>query len=331
MNSDLIIVIFSCLLIVSIILTLILFIRRGSILNDRFKDFSIEPLKDDRLSIVDRLKLYYSKLRKSVSKYLIKVKIFDEYSKKYQKYVNRAKKEDKMDYMADKVNIGFSFMLFTIIIDLIRGESFTILQLLTAFLIGFFVLDVYLNIKEKVRKKKIEADMLKAIIIMNNAFKSNLSIMQAIYTVYHELDGYIAEEFRKMYIDLTFGLTTEVAFERFNERVKNNEAKYITTSLNVLNKTGGNIVEVFSSVERNAFTRKRLKEELKSLSASANAIFKILVAIPILLFLIIILMNPSYFNPLFTNPIGWLVLMVCLILYGTYIFIIRKVMKAGIR
>ena len=331
MNSDLIILMFSCLLIIGAILTLILFVRRGTILNDRFKDFSIEPLKDDRNSIVDTVKLYYFRLRKRVSKFLSRIKIFDEYSNKYQKYVNRAIKEDKMDYMADKTIIGLGLMLFVIIFDMLRGKVFTILQLLTAFLIGFFVLDVYLNIKEKLRKKQIENDMLKAIIIMNNAFKSNLSIMQAIYTVYHELDGYISEEFRKMYIDLTFGLTTEVAFERFNERVQNNEAKYITTSLNVLNKTGGNIVQVFSSVERNAFSRKRLKEELKSLSASANAIFKILISIPVFLFLIIILMNPSYFNPLFTNPIGWLVLLLCFVLYGSYIFIIRKIMKAGIR
>ena len=126
-------------------------------------------------------------------------------------------------------------------------------------------------------------------------------------------------------------LNTEVAFERFNQRVNNEEAKYITTSLNVLNRTGGNIVQVFASVERNAFTRKKLKEELKSLSSSANAIFKILVSIPVLLFLTIILMNPSYFNPLFTNPIGILILLLCIVLYVSYIVIIRKVVKAGIK
>ena len=319
------------LLLISITFTLILFIRRGTIINDRFKDFSIEPIKDDELSLFDIIRDSYLKIRKRTSNYLNKIKIFDEYSKKYQKYVNRAVKEDAMDYMADKTLMGVLFIVIIIIFDVLRGKGFTILQLLTAFLLGFFVLDFYLNLKGRIRKKKIEKDMLKAIIIMNNAFKSNLSIMQAIYTVYHELDGYISEEFRKMYIDLTFGLTTDIAFERFNERVDNDEARYITTSLNVLNKTGGNIVQVFSSVEKNAFTRKKLNDELRSLSSSARAIFKILVSIPIILFLLIISMNPSYFNPLFNDPIGWLVLLVCILLYSSYIFIIRRVMKAGIR
>lgn len=331
MNSNLIMIVFSLLLLVSITLTLVLFIRRGTIINDRFKDFSIEPIKDDRLSLFDRFKIIHFKLRNRISVYLKKLKIFDDYSKKYQKYVNRSIGEEAMDYISDKFLIGLLLVIFIIIFDLFRGKIFTILQLTTGFLIGFFILDICLNIKMKIRKKKIEADMLKAIIIMNNAFKSNLSIMQAIYTVYHELDGYISEEFRKMYIDLTFGLTFDAAFERFNERVQNDEAKYITISLNVLNKTGGNIVQVFSSVERSAFSRKKLNDELKSLSSSARAIFKILVSIPILLFVLIVIMNPNYFNPLFTNPIGWLVLLVCITLYFSYIFIIRRVMKAGIR
>ena len=283
------------------------------------------------MAIFDIVKSYYSKTRKCISSFLQKTKIFDDYSKKYQKYCRASLKEVPMDYMSDKVISGICLMLAVIVLNVFTHNKSSFLQMVTMFLIGFFLVDFYLNIKSRLRKKQIDNDMLKAIIIMNNAFQSGLSIMQAIYTVYHELDGPISEEFRKMYIDLTFGLTTEAAFERFNERVDNKEARYITTSLNVLNKTGGNIVQVFSSVERNSFTRKKLADELKSLSASAKAIFRILVVIPVLLFVVIILMNPSYFNPLLTTGIGLLVLLLCLVIYISYIIIIRKVVKAGVK
>ena len=329
-NLDIAIHIITILVLISIALIIFL-VRRNSAITKRYNNFSVEPLKDDKDAIFDILKNKYYNLRKSVSNMFENSIIFKDYSKKYQKYCNKSIKEVPMDYIADKLLIGLSCTIIFVIFDLLQNKNITILQILTVFLIGFFIPDLILNIKDKIRNKRIEKDMLKAIIIMNNAFKSGFSIMQAIYTVYHELDGPISEEFRKMYIDLTFGLNTEVAFERFNQRVNNEEAKYITTSLNVLNRTGGNIVQVFASVERNAFTRKKLKEELKSLSSSANAIFKILVAIPVLLFLTIILMNPSYFNPLFTNPIGILILMLCIIIYVSYIVIIRKVVKAGIK
>lgn len=308
-------------------------IKKISNLNKRFSNFCLEPLKDDSISLFDKGKNIYNKIRNNLSKRLIKLKIFNDYSKKYQKYCDKSKiiRDDAMGYVSDKVIVGFISIIVVVLSDVFQYKPFSFMQFLTAFLVGFFIPDVYLYIRDKVRMKQIEKDMLKAIIIMNNAFKSGFSIIQAIYTVYHELDGPIADEFRKLYIDLTFGLNTEVAFERFNKRVDNKEAKYITTSLNVLNKTGGNIVQVFSSVERNAFTRKKLEEELKSLASSANAIFKILVFIPVLLFMAIFLMNPTYFNPLFSTTIGLMILGLIIIIYISYIIIIRKVVKAGIK
>lgn len=308
-------------------------IKKVSNLNKRFSRFCLEPLEDDSISLFDKGKNFYNEIRKKLSRGLIKLTIFNDYSKKYQKYCDKSKiiRDDAMAYIADKVIVGFLCIVVVILSDMFQYKAFSFMQFITAFLIGFFIPDVYLYIREGIRKKQIEKDMLKAIIIMNNAFKSGFSIIQAIYTVYHELDGPIADEFRKLYIDLTFGLNTEVAFERFNKRVDNKEAKYITTSLNVLNKTGGNIVQVFASVERSAFTRKKLEEELKSLSASANAIFKILVFIPVLLFIAILLMNPTYFNPLFTTSIGLAILGLIVIIYISYIFIISKVVKAGIK
>lgn len=320
------------LLLIAVCLVL-LKMRRISKLNKRFSHFSIEPLRDNSLSLFDRDKMIYFNIRSNISKRLIKMKIFDDYSKKYQGYCDKSKiiREQPIDYISDKVIVGILAIFLVVLSNVLQYKTFSFIQFLTAFLIGFFIPDIYLRIRDKYRKKQVEKDMLKAIIIMNNAFKSGFSIIQAIYTVSKELDGPISDEFRKMYIDLTFGLNTEVAFERFNRRVDSEEARYITTSLNVLNKTGGNIVQVFSSVERSAFTRKKLEEELKSLSASANAIFKILVFIPILLFMAILLMNPSYFNPLFTTSIGIIVLFLIILIYVLYIVVIRKVVKAGIK
>lgn len=307
-------------------------LNRVTRLERRFSKFSINVIKNEELSLFDKLKKYYNLVRSKLSKFLYKLKIFNEYSKKYEKYCDNTRiiREDPMDYISTKVLAGLFMMLLIIISDVFQYKNISGLQLITSFLIGFFVPDFFLFSKEKMRKMQIEKDMLKAIIIMNNSFKSGLSIMQAIYMVSTELDGPISEEFKKMYIDLSFGLNMEVVFERFTNRIDTKEARYITTSLNVLNKTGGNIVQVFASVERNSFTRKKLQEELGALAASANAIFKILVVIPVLLFLGIFILNPNYFIPLFKDPIGWLLLFIMLFIYVLYIIVIKKVMKVKV-
>lgn len=328
------------LLIVQIIIIVLLFgiviwllrLNRLTRLERRFNKFTVSVIKDNELSLFDKLIKIYNNAQKRMSKFLYKLKIFDEYSKKYEKYCDNTRiiREDPMDYMSNKVFAGLAMMGLIIISDVFQYKGITFFQLFSTFLIGFFIPDVFLLSKTKMRKMQIEKDMLKAIIIMNNSFKSGLSIMQAIYIVSTELTGPISEEFKKMYIDLSFGLNMEVVFERFTKRIDTKEARYITTSLNVLNKTGGNIVQVFASVERNSFTRKKLQEELGALAASANAIFKILVVIPILLFVGIFLLNPTYFVPLFTEPIGIFILIVIILIYILYIIIIRRVMKVKV-
>jgi len=324
-NSIFIVILFG------IVLWLFGLIRVGK-LERRFSKYTINTINDRELSLFDKFVNIYYDTRKRLSKQLYKLKIFDDYSKKYEKYCDNTKiiREDPMEYIATKVIVGICMIVLIVISNLLQHGVVTLLNLITVFLIGFFIPDLLLISKTKLRKKQIEKDMLKAIIIMNNSFKSGLSIMQAIYMVSNELDGPISEEFKKMYIDLSFGLNMEVVFDRFTERIDTKEARYITTSLNVLNKTGGNIVQVFASVERNAFTRKKLEEELGALAASSRAIFKILAIIPVIIFVLIFILNPAYFIVMFLEPMGWFLLMIILLIYITYIIVIKRVMKVKV-
>ena len=181
-----------------------------------------------------------------------------------------------MDFVSKKVLLSILYLLIVIIYDVLRYEEVTFFQILFALLIGFYSLDLFLISTNKLLKREKENDLLKAITIMNNSFKSGRSIMQSIKLVADELDSPLGLEFQKMYIDLTYGLSLDVVFKRFESRVKLEEVKYITTSLTILNNTGGDIVKVFESVEKTFFNDKKLKDELKNLTASSKMLYYIL-------------------------------------------------------
>ncbi len=303
-------------------------ITRSISVEQRIGSYAIDPVNGDNSSFFDHLYALLEKVTKKMSIFFKKVKIFDSYSLKYTVYMDGTKreKEDPMDYISYKFLSSVATFLVVLLSDVLQYKSITLLQVLYSVLIGFFLPDLFLISKRKLREKQIENELLKAVIIMNNAFKSGRSMMQAIKIVAEELDGPIKDEFMKMYIDLTFGLSLETVFDRFSHRVSLEEVKYMTTSLTILNQTGGNIVKVFSSIERSFFSRRKLQQELKSLTASANAIFKILVCIPVGIFFLIFILNPDYFTPLITNVLGFVLLGVILIIYISYIIIIKKVM-----
>ena len=331
-NIGLVIIVQTIIIIVlALLIVQVIRLKNVIYLEKRILRFSVFSITTKPLSFFDKLEKYYNKLINSITKTLSKSKAITNYCNRYKKYLDSTKviRENTLNVMANKLIISFLALLITIISDVLRGHSISVLQILCSLIIGFLIPDIFLYLSYRKRQKQIEEDLLKAVIIMSNAFKSGRSIMQAVEFVSKELDGPISEEFKKMYIDLTYGLELEVVFERLSKRIKLEETKYLASSLVILNKTGGNIIKVFSSIERSFFERKKLEDELKSVTALSNFVFKILVAIPFVIFIMIYIFNPSYFNPFISTDIGKIILGVIVLIYILYIVIVRKVIKVS--
>ena len=196
--------------------------------------------------------------------------------------------------------------------------------------LGYFATDIYLEILNQIRIKNIEGDLLKAIIIMNNAFKSGLNISNALDVVITDLDGPVRDEFMLIKKDLSSGIDTSEAFNRFYKRVKLDDAQYISSSLSILNVTGGNITFIFSNIEEALTNKKKLKDELKTMTASSMLVYRVLTFMPFILIFIILMLNKDYFNPLFNNILGIFAIILALILYTIYILVIRKILKVEV-
>lgn len=313
-----------------VLLILVFFLMRmQNALNKekRISKFSIDSIYDKPISFFDKVGILHKKGVEKLSKILKKSVIFKNYSNYYEKYIDQTKRirTDAMDIVSTKFYMGLFAIILTAISDVLRLQTIGFMQLIIAFIVGFFIPDIFLSIEQKRKEKQIENDLLKAVIIMNNAFKSGRSIMQAVELVSTEITGPISEEFKKMFIDLTYGLDLEVVFNRFSKRVPLQEVKYMASSLVILNKTGGDVIKIFSSIERGFFNRKKLNDELKSSTALSNIVFRILIVIPFVIFFIIYLFNPSYFVPLLTTVLGKVLLIIILLIYLLYIVVIRRI------
>ncbi len=316
--------------IILVLLVLLIFIFRinNSLkLVARIKKYSIEPLNDNQTSLFDGLFNIYKMLMTKLSNLLSKSKSINKYSKKYDKYVDYLDDKKPIDFISNKIFISFVFViiyLFSRVISMTMPNAF---ELIIVIFIGFYVPDLYNIYLNYTRHKQIEKDLLNAIIMLNNAFKSGRSTMQAIAIVKDEMEGPIKEEFRKMHTEISYGLSLENVFDRFAKRVNIEEISYIASSLTILNRTGGNIVKVFSSIERSLFSKKKLESELKALTSSSKAMSKILLILPIFFVGVILLLNPDYFNPLFDNTIGLTILFTMILLYCLYVIFVQKIMK----
>ena len=332
MNSNLInVIIIQVFVILTIIIILSYILRQIQItkLEKKFDNFSLTPNNDHQTSFLDNLNFFCWKIIPKLSKIFKTSKILLNYAKNYDRFITYDEQEVKenIDYISIKFSIAFLFSFLSIITISLQHNKLNLFSMLIAFIIGFFFPDIILNIKFAQKRKQIEEDLLKAIIIMNNSFKSGRNIMQAIATVKNDLDGPISDEFKKIYLDITYGLSLDVVFNRFYDRVKLEDIKYMASSLTLLNKTGGNIVKVFASIEKSFFNKKQLRNELKSFTSASIFVFRVLIFLPLIFTSIIYFLNPTYFNPLFASPLGILIFFLILILFTIYILTIKKVLE----
>ena len=315
---------------VVILVLIIVFLNkyiRSIKLEKRFSKYTINSSKNKSISLFDNLYNEYMGFINNMSKILSKSVFLSKRAKRYEKYVQAFKQDSTMELMAKKIVVGVLFILLGALVKLLGSENISSLEILLSFIVGFYTLDIIYYYRYIKYRKKIEKDLFEAISVMNNAFKAGMSITQAVELVSHELNGPIAKEFERVRIEISLGLDIEVAFKRFAKRVNTKEAVYLSSSLSVLNKTGGNIIKVFNSIEKNLFARRKLEQELKALTSSSKLIMYVLIIVPPLFIVFISMLNKDYFRPLFTNAFGIILLIIMVLIYITYIVVVRKVLK----
>lgn len=311
------------------IITSILITYKNIKLVKKFSKYTISSIKNNEVSFLDRIGKLINKLIKFIVKILNKSKIMIKYSQRYDKHLSfdELKNKNGLDILAIKFLTFILFLTLYLITQIVQYKPILFSGILLSSLVGFFILDVFIFFDYKKKRKEVEEDLLKAIIIMNNAFKSGRSTMQAIEIVKEGLTGSISDEFKKIHLDISYGLSIETVFERFYQRIKIEEAKYLSSSLTLLNKTGGNITKVFETIEKEFYNRKRLNNELKTMTSSSIFVYRMLLFVPVFITLIIYLFNNEYFKPFYTNSLGKLILLFIILLYMLYIIIIKRVMK----
>ena len=312
-------------LILVIIITLFLRLNNAIKLEKRIAKYSVRYTKSgSNLALVDKIWARYIMFVKRQRKKIRKM--LPMFTSMYEKY-SVGSEYHAEDYITHKLVISIIFVILTIGGMAIQGKFVTAMQLIFSLIIGFYILDIYLIIARNMNKKKIENDILRAIIIMNNAFKSGKSTIQAVEIASKKLPKPIGLEFKKIYEEMNYGLSIDTVFDRFSKRVGIEEAEYLSSSLTILNRTGGNIIAVFDSIEKTLFDKKKLKEELKNSTTVSKLVTKILLVAPIVFVLIIYALNPDYFDPFFASPLGYIMVIVILVMFIIYACLLSKIVR----
>ena len=202
-------------------------------LENKLKKFTVNVSENNTISFVDRLMIFFLKIIKKISKLNSKSVILKKYSEKLSKYLiyNKSNNLSSIDYVSIKILYMIFIDILYVIMSILKSVKTSLSLFIILSFVSFFMIDIILIIVYKKKRNTIEAGLLQAIVIMNSAFKSGKNIWQAINIVKTSTESPIKEEFEIISKDIDYGLDLLTVFERFYNRVKVEEVKYITSSL----------------------------------------------------------------------------------------------------
>jgi tight adherence protein B len=143
---------------------------------------------------------------------------------------------------------------------------------------------------------------------MSNALRAGFSFMQAMDMVGREMPDPISKEFSRTYREISLGAITEEALQKMVKRVSSDDLDLLVTAVLIQRQVGGNLAEVLDNISHTIRERIRIKGEIRTLTAQGRISGLIIGIIPPCLIVLLLLINPSYMQPLLYTQLGWMML-----------------------
>jgi len=160
--------------------------------------------------------------------------------------------------------------------------------------------------------------------------KSGLPLNDSMRLVAKEAREPIKSEFQRVLDQQSLGKSTQEAVSVLFERMPLPEVNFFVVVITVQQQAGGNLSEALGNLARVLRNRKKMKQKIKAMSSEAKASAGIIGSLPFVVGLLVTITTPSYMEPLFTTPLGWLWLGIGAVLMSIGLWVMAKMVSFDI-
>jgi len=162
----------------------------------------------------------------------------------------------------------------------------------------------FLFIKKTRRMKKFEAQLPDALDMIARSLRAGHALPGGLEMAGQEFPAPLGPEFTKTVAQVTFGVGIEQALRNLTRRVDCPDLKFLAVSIIIQRESGGNLAEILESIARLIRERHKLLSKIRALAAEGKLSAIILVAMPFLVAVVLLAVNPTYVDVLLSDPIG---------------------------
>jgi tight adherence protein B len=158
--------------------------------------------------------------------------------------------------------------------------------------------------KRRARLKSFASQLPDALELVARALRAGHSLGAGMHVVAEEMPSPIADEFGRVYEEQNLGIAIEDAMMSMCERVPNLDLRFFVTSVAIQRQTGGDLAEILDKIGYVIRERYRILGQVKALTGEGRLSGIVLIALPFVLFLVMLHIQPNYVAALWTHPMG---------------------------
>jgi tight adherence protein B len=179
----------------------------------------------------------------------------------------------------------------------------SLLLALAAGLLGAAAPLMYVQRKRQQRRDKLRTQLPEAFDMMARGLRAGQTITQAMCSVSQETKPPIAVEFGYCYEQQNLGLSPDLALRDLGRRTGLLEIKVFVLALLVQRQTGDNMTELLEKLATIVRDRYRMQAKVRGLTAEGRFQALVLLALPLLVYSMMLITNRPYALKLFNHPV----------------------------
>jgi tight adherence protein B len=225
-----------------------------------------------------------------------------------------------------------NFLLFCVASALFFGVVLMVAGGSAAFgwaglVLGFFIPYAYASHRRAKRFQMFEEKFPEAIDTLARAVRAGHAFTTALELIASEVSEPVAGEFRQLFEEQKFGLPVRDALINLAERIPLVDVKFFVTAVMLQRETGGNLAEILDNLSYVIRERFKILRQVRVHTAQGRLTMVLLMALPPTIVVVMLVMNPGFIQPLFTDPIGHALIVGGITLQTLGYFVIRRIIR----
>lgn len=162
----------------------------------------------------------------------------------------------------------------------------------------------YTNNRINKRKSLFEKQLVEALGIAARSLRAGHPLSGSFQLISQEVGEPLRDVFYRICQEQSLGLDMKSSIRKVAEDTTNSELRLFATAVVIQLHSGGNLADLMDSLAAVIRARIRLLRRVRVLTAQSSLSSKVLIAMPIFMFVALRILRPDYMEPLYSTSIG---------------------------